>query len=297
MPREIGRVMVLALAIAAALIWAAFLYFSFRRITDGAEKGRESEIAFELEAAPWSDSHVESLLARNPNSPTLLRQYVTNAVERNDLEEASRRAGIFARRAPRSPDAWLARITVLRRMGREADAVALLREAVRRLPRNPPILILWANEAVRRKEWAEAARRFDRLRRRFPNDVHYRESMANALIADGRIDAAEAVIDEGMQLLPETRAMMEAAARVAERSGNREEGIRRWQALHRQFPDQPFSFVQLAEALARAGRGEEAAVLIRQAAEYFPGQKEVAESAARLAPPEEAAPPPPEAPV
>lgn len=283
----------LAWVIAAILIWGAFLFFSYRRITAGAELGGEDDLRFKLEVAPWSDSHVRSLLARNPGSPVLLRQYVGNALERNELAEALLRAEMFAHRAPRSPQAWLIRIDVLHRSGRAEEALALLRRAVRRLPRDPDLLAAWADDAVRRQEWAEAARRFDRLRRRFRDRVDYCEATANALIADGRADAAEAVIAEGMRLLPRSRAMMETAARVAERSGNREEGIARWEALQRQFPDQPFGFLQLAEALARAGRGEEAAVLIRQALDYFPGHQEIVAAAARLAPP--AAPTPPEA--
>ena len=116
---------------------------------------------------------------------------------------------------------------------------------------------------------------------------------ANALIEDGRPDAAEAVIAEGLQHLPETWQMWQAAARIAEHLGDREEAIRRWQAMRAQFPSEPAGHLRLAEALAQAGRGAAAAEVIRQARDFFPGDKAIVEAAARLAPPEAPVPAPP----
>ena len=72
---------------------------------------------------------------------------------------------------PRSPRAWVARCGVLNRAGRAQEAATLLGEAVRRMPREPALLIAWANEALRRKEWAEAARRFERARQHAPKRI------------------------------------------------------------------------------------------------------------------------------
>jgi predicted Zn-dependent protease len=278
----------LAIGLAALLIWAAFAFFSYRGINLRANQSHNHQIWFELKAAPWSDSHVESLLARNPDNPILLRQYVANAVERKDWPEALRRADLFTARASRSPQAWVTRADVLRRAGREEEAVALLRKAVRRMPRDPDLLAAWANEAVRRRDWAEAARRFARVRQYGPQRVFGYEDGANALIEDGRGDEAEAVIAEGLRRVSEgwSWAMLRAAARVADRLGNHDEAIRRWETLRDQFPGKPDGFLGGANALVRVGRGEDAAALIRQACDFFPGNKTIAEAAARLLPPE-----------
>ena len=278
----------LAVGLAALLIWAAFVFFGSRWINFGANKEHDGALGFELQAAPWSDHHVESLLVRNPSSPILLNQYVANAAERKDWPEALRRADLFAARAPRSPQAWLARADVLRRAGRTEEAVALLRKAVRRMPRALEILAAWADEAVRRKDWAEAARRLERVRQRGPESVYGYETGASVLIEDGRGDEAEAVIAEGLLRVPKTRtvAMLRAAAQVAGRLGNHSEAICRWEALRSQFPSEPSGFLEGAEALARVGRGEEAATLIRQARDFFPGNKAIAAAAERLVPPE-----------
>jgi len=286
---------VFALGLVALLIWAAVVFAGFRWITRRAAKGHEDGLRFELSAAPRSDHHVESLLARNPHSPALLHQYVRNAAERQDWPEALRRADLFANRAPRSPYAWLARVDVLRRTRREEEAVAMLRQALRRMPKDPDILAAWANEAVRQKDWAEAARRYERVRRRDPARLDGYEAGASALVEDGRADEAEAVIAEGRRRLRTewTWMMLRASARVADRLGNHDEAIRRWEALRDQYPDQPAGFLEGAEALARAGRGEDAAALILQARDFFPGNTTIAAAAARLVPPEAPEPLPP----
>jgi predicted Zn-dependent protease len=278
-------VLILAVVVAALLIWAAFFFFSYRRINETGTAGREGDLLFELQAAPWSDQHVESLLARNPNSPVLLNQYVSNAVDRQDWPEAERRSAIFTARAPRSPHAVLAHIDVLRRTGREEEAVAALRRAVRRMPREFIILLAWAHEAARCQDWAEAARRLERVRRHAPERSAGYVEAVDVLLNDGRPDEAEAVIAEGMRRLPEPWAMWQASGLVAEHLGDYDEAVRRWEAMRVHFPGQPAGFLGGAEALARAGRGEEAAALIRQACDFFPGNKQVAEAAARLAPP------------
>jgi Flp pilus assembly protein TadD len=280
--------LLLAVGLVALLIWAAYIFFGSRVISRRANTSHEVALRFALEAAPWSDHHVESLLIRNPSNPTLLRQYVVNAVEREDWPEALRRADIFVARAPRSPQAWVSRADVLRRAGRAEEAVALLCKAVRRMPRDPDILAAWAYEAMRRKDWAEAARRFERMRQCGPEHIHGYEAGANALLEDGRGDEAERVIAEGLRRVPKTGIwmMLRAAARVADRLGNHDEAIRRWEVLRDQFPGEPSGFLGGAEALAQAGRGEDAAALIRLARDFFPGNKPIAEAAARLAPPE-----------
>jgi len=283
-------VLILAIAVVALLIWAVFFVFSYRRIKLTGTLDRENDLDFELKAAPWSDRHVESLLARNPDSPVLLSQYVANAVERQDWPEAQRRADIFATRAPRSPRAVLSHIEVLRYAGRGDEVAAVLHRAVRRMPREFDILMAWAQEASRGQDWAEAARRFEGVRRRAPERSEGYHEAANMLLNFGRFDEAEAVIAEGMGRLPEAWAIWQASGRAAERQGDYDEAVRRWEAMRVRFPGQPGGFLGGAETLALAGRREEAVALIRQARDFFPANKEIAEALARLAPPEAESP-------
>jgi predicted Zn-dependent protease len=277
-------VVTLAVGIAAVLLWIGLLWASRRRLGRTGRREREGGIWLQLQIAPWSDRHVGSLLARDPCSPALLSQHVKNAAERSDWPEAVRRAEIFLARAPRSPQAWLAHANALRGAKRDEESLAQLRKALRRMPRDPEILIAWAREAMRRRDWAEAAQRFQRLRRHHPDRYEGYDQAATALSEDGRFDEAEALIAEGKQRTNHWT-MWQAAAKLAERAGDGEEAVRRWEALRARFPAEQAGYVHGAEALARFDRGEEAVALIRQARDFFPGNKLVANAAARLAPP------------
>ena len=214
----------------------------------------------------------------------MLHQHVANAAERGDWPEALRRAELFVARAPRSPQAWLAHIDVLRRAGRAEEAEALLRRALRRMPRQPDILAAWAEAAVRQQDWAEAVRRYRHLRRRWPERPDGYDQAANALIEAGHPAEATSLIAAGMRRMRHWP-LWHAAAQLAERTGDLQEAIRRWEVMRTEHPAEPAGFLRGAEALARIGRSEAAAALILQARDYFPGDKSVAEAAARLAPP------------
>ena len=276
---------VVALGIAALLIWGGFIYFTRRRLAYTGSKGIEDGLNFELQAAAWSDRHVETLLARHPGSPVLLTQYVENAISRDDWPEALRRVDLFTSRAPRQPKSWLARARVLRRMGRAEESACVLREALRLHGRNADILLAWAREAVERRDWAEANTRFARLRRRFPLRGEGYFETAFALVRAGQPEAAEALIAEGQRRLPKEVQMWYAAAETAERMDNLPEAIRRWEAMRHRFPTQAGGFLRGAAALKKSGDEAAATALLRQARDFFPANKEIAAAAAQLPPP------------
>ncbi len=281
----------------AIVSWLAFLFFGRRLLNSIGQEGREQGLHFELQAAPRSDHHVESMLAHNPRSPILLRQYVANAIDRNDLVEALRRSEMFVTRAPRAPEAWVAHADVLRRSGRAEESVAVLRKAMRRLPRRVEILAAWAHEALERQDWAEVVRRFVPVRRRAPRRIDGYAEPAKALAHVGRPDEAEQLIAEGLVQLADVADMWHQAAHIADIVGKLDEAIGRWEAMRERFPGEPGGYSFGAEGLARAGRAAEAEELIRQARDFFPGDKHVAEVAARLIPPEVQEPAPAEPPA
>jgi tetratricopeptide (TPR) repeat protein len=283
--------LLLLIALAGTLVWVAFIVFASRLLFRRAMEQREKDLKFKMEAAPRSDSHMESLLAGAPRSETLLRQYATNPAERGDWPEALRRADLFIARLPRSPAAWLARTTALQGAGREEEAAVALRKAVRFGPKDPATLFAWSRDAMKRKEWNEALRRYDRMRQ---YASHWHDSYtgaADALMELGRREEAEALVADGMRRHPQTWMMWHAAARIADRAGDLDEAIRRWEDMRTRFPTVSAGYHRGAVALERAGRVEEAAALIRQGRDFFPTDKDIAKAAARLAPATEPKPP------
>jgi len=285
------RLLLLSIGLAAILVWVAGVVYALRRFSRRSYQQREHDLEFAVKEAPGSDRHVESLLARAPKSKALLGQYTVNAAQRADWPEALRRADLFVARLPRSPGAWLARAKALRGAGREDEATAALDKAVRLGPKDPFTLLAWSRDAIRRKEWNEALRRFDRMRRYAPGWQNPYTEAADALMELGRRDDAEALLADGMRQQPQAWMMWYAAARIADRAGDLDEAIRRWEDMRTRFPSESAGYHRGAVALERAGRVEEAAALIRQARDFFPGDKDIAAAAARLAPAAEPEPP------
>jgi tetratricopeptide (TPR) repeat protein len=279
-------VIVLACIVTAVVVWALVGFFGWRRISGIARPGREQALDFELQVAPWSDKHVESLLAGNPDSPTLLRRYAEIALQREDWSEAVRRAELFTARAPQSPYSWTTRVRVLQCSSRVEEALAVLRQAVRRLPKDPEVLVAWAYEAYGRQDWQEAVRRFARVRR-VAVRVDCYQAAADALVADGQPDEAEALIAEGLRKQPDDWMMWHAAALIAARLGKHDEAIGYWETMRNRFPHEPTGYLFAADALREVGRSAEALDLIEQAHDFFPINKDIESMAIRLRAPVE----------
>ena len=266
----------------AIVIWVAMVLAIIRRFKRVLLAEQEKKLQDALNEGGWSDRLVESLLSSHPGSPAVLTQYVNNAADRQDWPEALRRSLIFATRAPGVPQSWLARIRVLQSAGRAEDSLDLLHQAVRRFPRAPEILTIWAQEAMQRQDWTEAVRRLARLRRHSPEDCYGYEAGANALLSAGRPEEAEALVATAIRRQPQEWRMWQAAARLAERQGHDAEAIRRWEALRERFNTVPEGFLSGAAALTKAGHTEAAAALIWKALSLFPSNNEVVAAAAKL---------------
>lgn len=265
--------MLIATVLAAVLAWTVIFYVGYRRIGGAAHKAVELELKFRLKSAPWSDTYVELLLVLHPDSPALLCQDATNAIEKKNWPEGLRRAERFGKRAPSDPKAWIMRVDVLRNMGRTQEADAVLQRARWRIWSDVGIELTWARQAVQREAWQQAGLRYARLRRRFPDKIEgYTEGVA-VMIRQERLEAAEAVIRTGLLHRPEWFNLWRSAATLAEHRGQTGEAIGLWEEIRRRFPTEPSGFLRGAAALQRVDRHAEAEQLLRQGGDFFPGNR------------------------
>ncbi len=275
----------------AAVVWVGLIFFFSRYLRRGRFVGQEEGLNFELQAAPWSDSHVAELLRKVPRSPILLNQYVANAIARQDWAEAERRLALFRQRAPRQAGPWLAEAELLRRRGQPEAARAVIERALRRLPREENVLLAAARESRWAHQHAEAAQRFARLRAIAGRRAEGYSEGAEVLAETGEWEAAMALIAEGRRRFPDYWVLVATAARIAERHGDRGEALRCWQELRERFPGEESGYLDGAAALERAGEVEAARGVLELGCDYLPGNQRLREALARLAPPPPEAPP------
>jgi tetratricopeptide (TPR) repeat protein len=113
------------------------------------------------------------------------------AQDRGDWSEAARRWESVKTRFPLVPTGYLGYAAVLRRMGREAEVDAVFLEALGRFPDDWETARDYAVLAEIRQDFAEAARRWESMRNRFPdNEEAYRRG-ADALATLGETEQSE----------------------------------------------------------------------------------------------------------
>jgi tetratricopeptide (TPR) repeat protein len=155
------------------------------------------------------------------------------------------RWGILAARLRDDPESHLNALAGLVERDKLDVAEAGYRDALARFPPNVMIASRYARVAERRRDWAEAVRRWEEVRARFPNNRLAQQALAASLVRAGNADTAEALLCnllapfQGSDLAAAdemVRRLMIDHARMATNRGDLAEAHRRWQNLLRQLP-------------------------------------------------------------
>ena len=126
--------------------------------------------------------------------PEPLIEYATLAQRRRDWPEAERRWASIHELFPRNTEAYIGLAVALREQQRFDKAEALFAGAMEAFPDEPPRAILkYAALAHHRRDWAEAAQRWEVVRTRFPDRADGFRRGAAALACTRRHAEAEAL--------------------------------------------------------------------------------------------------------
>jgi tetratricopeptide (TPR) repeat protein len=171
----------------------------------------------------------------------------------------------------------------LRDAGRIEEAETLLREAMQRFPGEPVPPIEYAWLAHRARNWPEAARRWDEVRKHHPDQTVGFTAGAIALRELRQFDAAEALLAEALTRFPGDRGSLNEHAWLAVAQREWPEAARRWALVRERFPDDPEAYLRGAQALSSMWRHEEAEALLSDAIGRFPQDGGIAAEHAWLA--------------
>jgi predicted Zn-dependent protease len=156
-------------------------------------------------------------------------------------------------------------------VGPHDEAEALIREGRRRHPRFRSLYAAaFARVAFRRGDFEEALRRYEIVRRGFPQVADGYNIAAACLTELGRRDEAEAILERGVRKLPDDLDLCKRYAQAAERRLDWPEGLRRWKTLSDRL-DEVVGFLGEAGCLKQMGRLDEAEVVLTDACERFRG--------------------------
>ncbi|MGC4106958.1 MAG: hypothetical protein QM753_11510 [Thermomicrobiales bacterium] len=152
---------------------------------------------------------------------TVMLHWARAALWRSNSEEGARRFAALRRRAPKLPEAYTEGGDLLSRLGRDADAVAVLTEGLRRFPESRGIWQSAAMHAERQTDPEAAVQAWAAFREHFPSATIGFVLGAKALARAGRTEEADQLLAVAVTFFPgnkDVAAAREAAVRNAQRA-------------------------------------------------------------------------------
>jgi tetratricopeptide (TPR) repeat protein len=183
-------------------------------------------------------------------------------------------------------------IRALLAVGKTEFAETVLEEGLRKYPEAFVLMQLHADAATQRRDWSEAARRWGIVRRKFPDDFWACYWGAVALKELNRFDEADKLMERAIARNPKHRESAAEYPRIAERRGDEQETLRRWELMRNRI-EHHAAWVGSARTMCRLGREGDAIEMLTEAHMRFQSRPEplveLAEIYQRRGPNDEAA--------
>jgi tetratricopeptide (TPR) repeat protein len=171
---------------------------------------------------------------------------------------------------PNHPAGYIGGAVSLRELQRDAEADALLQDAMKRLPDQPSCAVEYAWLRHAKRDWQGALPRWIAVCERFPDqqDAWLRRALAE--IELWQYDAAEATLAAALAQFPDEVAFAAEYAGIAMRRSNWAVALERFAALRARFPRDVIGFTGAAKVLKDQFRLDEADALLEDAIATVP---------------------------
>ena len=194
-----------------------------------------------------------------------LKAKAVECARRGDHTGAWQRWEDIRSRFPGDIDAHVGAVGALRELGRLDEAERVLSEAAERFADSPQIAWERARLASARRDWPEAARRWEAVRAQFPERPIAYVNGAAALRELGRHDEAERLLAEAAGKHPDNASIALERARLATARRDWRLALARWNLVQERFPKEIAAYIGALDALRELGRSAEAEALLAAA--------------------------------
>ena len=229
------------------------------------------------EVAEVGDYLSSCLEAHHPDSELILEALALGEVQVYHLGPAMGLLQELIRRQPGNVPALVTRGLMLESVGQLDEAIACYRQAVEHNPGNNRAELSLAEGLRRRKDYAEAAEVFERLRRRRPHDPNVLIGLSRSWASLDRFAEARQALDELLALGDEGKVALLERGRLAAQEGKLAEAEGWLRQAVAAYPHDASSNSQLALCLERLGKTAEAETFHRRRREIEADMKRLAE--------------------
>jgi tetratricopeptide (TPR) repeat protein len=211
--------------------------------------------------------------ARFYGEPWLLVELATLAAQRGDWREATEWAAALRRDFPALQDGYRLELGRLRRLNRFDEAAKLLAAAGKHCAGEDWLLIEAALLAEARGDHDTATTIWRRHREAAPGSRAGYVGGIRSSLAAGRVVLAAEIAAQAEPRFGGTPWLTLQAARIADLKGDLVEAERRWAAARRAAPADEATWQGHLDVLTRAGRWDEAEVVLETACVTFPAAR------------------------
>jgi tetratricopeptide (TPR) repeat protein len=216
------------------------------------------------------DQWLAEARARFPGDLGVAFEYARSAQRRRDFDEGGRRWQSVCAEFPDEPVAYVGLVTALREAEQFDAADDAAAAALARFPDAFELLVAHAFVAQMRRDWAEAARRWEAARVCQPEHHIGWVLGGRSLRECGQADLADALLRPAIERFPDLPLPLVEFAWVAHGKRDWTTALERWETVRERFPDELAGYIIAAQALRELQRLDEADALLGAAIPRFP---------------------------
>ena len=222
-----------------------------------------------------ADGLLTEAVQRFPQDQRLCVEHARLAHVRRDWVAAASRWERLQALCPTLPEPYIGGANALIELQRYGPAEAALKDAMERFPEDAEIFSLYAKVSARQHHWDDAIVRYETVRDRFPDDRAGYQGGIDVLRSQFRIEEAGQLLEEAIARHPSDpwfrleRATLAVAA-LEESKRDWDQAARNIAGLVRDFPDFEPAYIEGSRLLRRAGRPEDAEMLVASGIERLP---------------------------
>ncbi len=218
-----------------------------------------------------------------PNSPEFLIKVANVAKKQQQWSEELKQWQLIHKHFPERADAYIQRGNVLLKLGKVGKARSVFREAEKKWPDSPQPLQGLAAVEEYLQQWSKALECWERVIKKFPENLDARIQKGNILIELTEFDGAEDVFKAAANLWPDSPQPLQGLVRVATRFQQWPKALKLCNEIIKRFPQDLNARMQKGNILISFAEFDNAEDVFKAAANLWPNSPQPLEGLASIA--------------